>query len=153
MKRVVLTYGTFDLFHVGHLKLLTRLRSLGDELIVGVSTDEFNAEKGKKTVIPFHDRVAIIEGLRCVDKVIPERAWEQKKSDILKLNVTTFGMGHDWQGKFDELKEFCEVVYLPRTEGISSTQIKGALKTLNKDHIEEFKSALDAISAIVKQLE
>ena len=120
-KRVVLTYGTFDLFHVGHLNLLTRLRALGDKLVVAVSTDEFNKGKGKQTIIPYADRAAIVAGLKVVDEVIPEESWDQKVRDIQSHNVDVFGMGHDWTGKFDELEEFCEVVYLPRTEGISST--------------------------------
>ena len=123
-KKIILTYGTFDLFHVGHLRLLQRLKSLGDELIVGVSTDEFNALKGKKTIIPFDQRAEIINGIKCVDKVIPESTWAQKRSDIKELNASIFAMGHDWEGKFDELKDICQVVYLPRTNGISSTELK-----------------------------
>lgn len=125
--RIVLTYGTFDLFHVGHLRLLNRLRVLGDSLIVAVSTDEFNASKGKTSVISFEDRAEIVKSLRCVDMVIPETCWDQKASDIRQLGASIFGMGDDWVGKFDELKEYCEVIYLPRTEGISTTHIKEGL--------------------------
>ena len=114
MSRVVLTYGTFDMFHIGHLELLKRLKLLGDELIVAVSTDEFNEIKGKKTIIPYAQRANIVEAIRYVDRVIPEESWEQKVTDILKYNVDVFAMGHDWEGKFDELKEYCEVKYLPR---------------------------------------
>src|SRR5690606_3085285 len=101
--RTVLTYGTFDLFHIGHLRLLERLRALGDRLIVGVSTDDFNRVKGKKTVVPYTDRVAIVSALRCVDVVIPETSWDQKAQDIERYGVSIFGMGSDWEGHFDEL--------------------------------------------------
>ena len=125
--RTVLTYGTFDLFHIGHLRLLERLAQLGDRLIVGVSTDEFNAEKGKHSLIPFEDRAAIVAALGIVDQVIPEHGWNQKAQDIRELDVDVFGMGSDWRGKFDHLGDLCEVVYLDRTEGLSSTSIRGQL--------------------------
>lgn len=127
-KKIVITYGTFDMFHIGHLRLLQRLKKLGDKLIVAVSTDEFNAIKGKATVIPFADRVEIVQNIKCVDEVIAENDWEQKVSDIQKYNVSIFAMGNDWEGKFDYLKEWCEVVYLPRTEGISTSYLKQVLK-------------------------
>ncbi len=152
-ERVVLTYGTFDLFHVGHLNLLTRLAALGDRLVVGVSTDEFNQGKGKKTIIPYADRAAIVAGLKVVDLVVPEESWDQKVSDIKEHGVGVFGMGHDWTGKFDDLKEYCEVVYLPRTEGISSTDIKKILSVLDRTHIEDLKKALDLISSIVDRFD
>lgn len=124
----VLTYGTFDLFHIGHLRLLERAKALAGEdgkLIVAVSTDEFNwSAKQKKCAIPYEDRATIVAALRCVDQVISEECWEQKTSDVEKYNVDIFVMGNDWEGKFDFLKSQCEVVYLPRTEGISSTKIK-----------------------------
>ena len=126
MKRVI-TYGTFDLFHIGHLRLLKRAKGLGDYLIVGLSTDEFNATKGKKTVIPYKQRKEIIEGLGLVDKVIPEKSWEQKEEDIIFNEVNLFVMGDDWKGHFDDLSILCEVLYLPRTPGISSTEIKQKL--------------------------
>ncbi len=137
MAKTVITYGTFDLFHIGHLKLLQRIKNLGDKLIVGVSTDEFNTIKGKKTIIPYEQRAEIVANVKCVDLVIPENNWEQKIEDIKKYNVDIFTMGHDWEGKFDFLKEHCEVVYLPRTEGISSTQLKQTLKSfsVSKDEI------------------
>lgn len=124
--KTVITYGTYDLFHVGHLNLLKRAKELGDYLIVAVSTDEFNwNEKQKKCQIKDVDRMAIVEAIKYVDKVIPEDNWEQKKTDVEKYNVDVFVMGDDWKGKFDFLKEQgVEVVYLPRTEGISSTQLK-----------------------------
>jgi glycerol-3-phosphate cytidylyltransferase len=127
MRKVILTYGTFDLFHVGHLNLLRNLRQLGDYLIVGVSTDSFNAQKGKKTVIGFDDRMDIVRSLKCVDLTIPEHGWEQKAHDIARFGVSVFGMGSDWTGHFDELKALCDVVYLPRTEGISSSSLKECL--------------------------
>src|SRR5690606_18210496 len=107
MMKTILTYGTFDLFHVGHLHLLRRLRALGDRLVVGVSTDEFNVLKGKRTVIPYADRVEIVHALRCVDLVIPEACWEQKEDDIRAHQVSIFGMGSDWTGRFDDLKAHC----------------------------------------------
>lgn len=151
--RVVLTYGTFDLFHIGHLKLLNRLKALGDKLIVGVSTDEFNATKSKQTIIPFYDRLEIVKNIRCVDLAFPEHSWSQKLDDIQKHHVTIFGMGHDWEGEFDNLREHCEVVYIPRTPDISSTKVKKSLKILDRQHINELKHALDTVSAIVDRLE
>lgn len=126
-EKIVITYGTFDMFHIGHLRLLQRLKKLGDKLIVAVSTNEFNAIKGKTTVIPFTDRIEIVKNIKCVDEVIAENNWEQKVSDIQKYNVSIFAMGNDWEGKFDYLNEWCEVVYLPRTEGISTSCIKQIL--------------------------
>lgn len=126
--KTVITYGTYDLFHVGHLNLLKRAKELGDYLIVAVSSDEFNAGKGKKCKIKDTDRMAIVDAIKYVDKVIPETSWEQKIEDVQKYNVDVFVMGDDWKGKFDFLKEYCEVVYLPRTEGISTTQLKEELK-------------------------
>lgn len=152
MKKIVITYGTFDLFHIGHLRLLERLKSLGDYLIVGVSTDEFNELKGKKTVIKYEDRAEIVSSIKYVDKVIPEKSWEQKKLDIKNYNVDIFAIGDDWEGKFDFLKDDCNVVYLNRTEGISSTQLKSHLKLLDKQHIDDLKKSLDYMSAIVDRL-
>lgn len=123
MKRV-LTYGTFDLLHNGHINILRRAKDLGDYLVVAVSTDEFNAIKDKKAYFTYEERKAMIESVRYVDLVIPEQTWEQKVDDIKKYHIDTVVMGDDWKGKFDYLKEYCEVIYLPRTEGISTTQIK-----------------------------
>lgn len=124
----VLTYGTFDLFHIGHLRILKRAKALAGEdgkLIVAVSTDEFNWNaKQKKCAIPYEERAEIVAALRYVDQVIPEECWEQKTTDVEKYDIDIFVMGSDWEGKFDFLKSQCEVVYLPRTEGISSTKIK-----------------------------
>jgi glycerol-3-phosphate cytidylyltransferase len=153
MSRTVLTYGTFDLFHVGHLRLLSRARELGDRLIVGVSTDEFNAGKGKKTVVGFHDRIEILRSIRYVDSAFAESSWEQKVEDIEKYQVDTFVMGHDWEGKFDFLSDKCKVVYLPRTEDISSTSLKMVLWTLSESHIESLRKASDTIAGIVASLE
>ena len=125
MKRI-LTYGTFDLLHYGHVRLLERAKKLGDYLIVAVSTDEFNAIKGKKAYYSYEDRKKIVEALRCVDFVIPEENWEQKVEDIKKYNIDTVVMGADWadSDKFDYLKQYCKLVFLDRTEGISTTKIK-----------------------------
>ena len=127
MKRVI-TYGTFDLFHIGHLNLLKRAKALGDYLIVAVSSDEFNLQKGKVCKIKDTDRMQIVEAIKYVDQVIPETSWDQKIEDVKKYDVDVFVMGDDWKGKFDFLKDYGEVVYLPRTEGISSTQLKEELR-------------------------
>ena len=127
MKRVI-TYGTFDLLHYGHINLLRRAKECGDYLIVALSTDEFNwTEKQKKCYFSYEKRKQLLEAIRYVDLVIPENNWEQKISDVKEYHVDTFVMGDDWTGKFDFLKEFCEVVYLPRTPEISTTQIKNEL--------------------------
>lgn len=123
--RKVITYGTFDLLHYGHINLLKRAKELGDYLIVGLSTDEFNSNmKNKKTYFSYEVRKKLLESIRYVDLVIPEENWEQKKEDIKEFKVDTFVIGDDWKGKFDELKELCEVIYLPRTPEISTTKIK-----------------------------
>ena len=123
--RKVITYGTFDLLHAGHINLLRRAKELGDYLIVVVSTDEFNwNEKRKKCYFSYEERKKLVEAVRYVDLVIPEENWDQKISDVKEYHVDTFVMGDDWKGKFDFLKDYCEVVYLPRTEGISTTKIK-----------------------------
>lgn len=128
MKRVI-TYGTFDLLHYGHINLLQRARSLGDYLIVALSTDEFNwNEKQKRCYFSYEKRKQLVESIRYVDLVIPEESWEQKISDIDLYKIDTFVMGDDWKGKFDFLKNNCEVVYLKRTPEISTTQIKKDLE-------------------------
>ena len=127
MKRVI-TYGTFDLLHYGLINLLRRAKALGDYLVVVVSTDEFNwNEKQKKCYFTYEERKAMLEAIRYVDLVIPEENWEQKITDVQKYEIDTFVMGNDWEGKFDFLKDYCEVVYLPRTPEISTTQIKKEL--------------------------
>ena len=125
MKRI-LTYGTFDLLHYGHIRLLKRAKELGDYLIVAVSTDEFNDIKGKKAYHDYETRKKMLEAIRYVDLVIPEENWEQKLNDVKEYKVDVVVMGSDWAGsnKFDYLKDYCEVVYLDRTEGISTTKIK-----------------------------
>lgn len=123
MKKVI-TYGTFDLLHTGHINILRRAKELGDYLIVAISTDEFNDIKGKEAYYSYEQRKAIIEAVRYVDMVIPENNWEQKVEDVKEHNVDIFVMGDDWRGKFDFLKDYCEVIYLPRTTGISTTKIK-----------------------------
>ena len=130
MKKVI-TYGTFDLLHYGHINLLRRAKSLGDYLIVALSTDEFNEnEKKKKSYFTYEQRKQLLEAIRYVDLVIPEEDWEQKISDIKEFRIDTFVLGNDWEGKFDYLKEYCEVVYLPRTPEVSTTQIKTNIKDM-----------------------
>ncbi|UQS85572.1 glycerol-3-phosphate cytidylyltransferase [Apilactobacillus apisilvae] len=137
MKKVI-TYGTFDLLHKGHVRLLKRAKALGDDLTVCVSTDEFNAEKGKKAYTSYEDRKYVLESIRYVDHVIPEKGWDQKIKDVQDNNIDIFVMGDDWEGQFDFLKDYCDVVYLPRTEGISTTKIKHDLG-LNDDKKWETK--------------
>lgn len=124
-----ITYGTFDLFHVGHVRLLSRISQMAENVIVGLSTDEFNEVKGKKSVIPFHDRMEIIQSLKFVNLVIPEENWVQKESDIRNMGVDLFVMGDDWERKFDNLRSICDVLYLPRTELISTTIIRESVRT------------------------
>ncbi|CCY27765.1 MAG: glycerol-3-phosphate cytidylyltransferase [Acholeplasma sp.] len=128
MKRI-LTYGTFDLLHYGHIRLLQRAKALGDYLIVAVSTDEFNALKGKKSYHNYETRKKMLEAIRYVDLVIPEDNWEQKIDDVKTYHVDVVVMGSDWAGsdRFEYLNDYCEVVYLDRTEGISTTKIKQEL--------------------------
>lgn len=127
MKNVI-TYGTYDLLHYGHINILRRAKSLGDYLIVGLSTDEFNRKKDKTSFFTYDKRKMMLESIKYVDEIIPEESWEQKINDIKKYNIDIFVMGDDWKGKFDYLSDFCEVIYLSRTEGISSTYIKSKLK-------------------------
>lgn len=126
MKKVI-TYGTFDLLHQGHINILKRAKALGDYLIVGISTDEFNELKKKDSFHSFETRKYILEAIKYVDEVIAEETWDQKVADIRNNNIDVFVMGDDWEGKFDDLKAYCEVVYLPRTPHISTTQIKEEL--------------------------
>jgi glycerol-3-phosphate cytidylyltransferase len=147
-KKTILTYGTFDMFHIGHLRLLERLSLLGDELIVAVSTDEFNEIKGKKTIIPYQQRADIVEAIKYVDKVIPENDWEQKVDDIIKYDVDIFSMGHDWEGKFDALEEYCEVLYLKRTDGISSTDLKEKLENISDTNVQEIVNVLEILQKL-----
>lgn len=139
MKRVI-TYGTYDLLHFGHVHLLRRAKELGDYLIVALSDDIFNEkEKGKKTYFSYEERKQLLECLRFVDLVIPETTWKQKRSDIKLLQVNTFVMGDDWKGKFDFLSDICEVVYLPRTPMVSTSKIKYDLANEGYGKIVEIK--------------
>ena len=135
MKKII-TYGTFDLLHYGHVRLLKRAKELGDYLIVGLSTDEFNEfKKHKQAYNDYAERKYILEAIRYVDEVIPEQDWDQKVKDVQKYDIDTFVMGDDWKGQFDFLKPYCDVVYLPRTPGISTTKIKEDLKKAKKGSI------------------
>lgn len=128
MTSTAITYGTYDLFHMGHVHLFRRIKERWGRLIVAVSTDEFNALKGKQSVVPFADRIEVVRACRYVDLAIPETCWEQKPDDIRLHQVDAFVMGDDWLGKFDELKTLCDVVYLPRTQGVSSSHLKGHIR-------------------------
>lgn len=123
-ERRVLTYGTFDLFHYGHVRLLRRLSEMGDRLIVGLSTDAFNQIKGKTAVMTYEQRREVLEACRHVDLVIPENDWAQKRRDIVTYGITLFAMGDDWTGQFDDLRDLTEVRYLPRTPDVSTTDVK-----------------------------
>ncbi len=127
--KTVITYGTFDIFHIGHLRILERARALGDRLIVGCSPDEFNMKKGKTSVFTYGARRDILEACRYVDLVFPEDTWEQKRDDIIKYGADVFVMGDDWYGKFDDLSDLVEVAYLSRTKDISTTEIREMIKT------------------------
>ncbi|MCI8405860.1 MAG: glycerol-3-phosphate cytidylyltransferase [Oscillospiraceae bacterium] len=128
MKKVI-TYGTFDLLHYGHINLLRRAKELGDYLIVALSTDEFNRGKGKECYFSYDQRRLLLEAIRYVDLVIPETCWEQKISDVKEFRVDVFCMGDDWRGRFDFLREYCQVVYFDRTPEISTSKIKDDLET------------------------
>lgn len=127
--RRILTYGTFDLLHNGHIRLLKRAKKEGDYLIVALSTDEFNKVKGKKSYYDYDKRKEMLEAVRYVDLVIPENTWEQKSNDVIKYEVDEVVMGSDWKDsdRFEYLKEYCDVIYLDRTEGISTTKVKDDL--------------------------
>lgn len=150
--KTVITYGTFDLFHVGHIRLLKRLKSLGDKLVVGISSDEFNDMKGKKSFFSYEERAEILLACKYVDDVFPEYNWEQKRTDVKKYNADIFAMGDDWEGKFDDLKDLCEVVYLPRTEDISTTKIKKTLSSLKRSDLEKIETSLHDVIEIVKTM-
>lgn len=126
--RKVITYGTFDLLHYGHINLLRRAREQGDYLVVALSTDDFNALKNKKAYYSYEKRKLLLESIRYVDEVIPESTWEQKRDDVKRLGIDVFVMGDDWAGKFDFLSDLCEVVYFPRTPEISTTQVKSDIR-------------------------
>jgi len=123
----ILTYGTFDTFHWGHMSLLQRAREMGDWLGVGLSTDEFNAQKGKKSVFTYEQRMQILRGVKYVDFIFPEKSWAQKRDDIMKYHADIFVIGDDWRGKFDDLSDLCRVIYLPRSPDICSSMIKNMI--------------------------
>ena len=124
----IITYGTFDIFHYGHLEILRRAKEFGDYLIVGVSSDDFNRKKNKHCFYTDKHRMEIVNSIKYVDMVIPELNWEQKENDIIKNNVNILVMGNDWKGKFDHLNNICDVKYLSRTKGVSTTRIKKNIK-------------------------
>lgn len=128
----VITYGTFDIIHTGHINLLKRAKEYGDYLIAAISSDEFNEMKNKEAYYSFEQRKVILEAVRYVDEVIPEDTWEQKAEDIKKYDIDILVMGDDWKGEFDYLQEYCKVIYLPRTVGISTTKIKSDLNRLKR---------------------
>jgi glycerol-3-phosphate cytidylyltransferase len=130
--KTILTYGTFDLLHYGHIEILRRSKELGDRLVVGISSDEFNKVKGKECKISYEKRKEFLEAVGYVDLVIPETGWNQKIDDIKNNEIDIFVMGDDWTGKFDFLKKYCEVVYLPRTMDISTTKLKASFNHKNK---------------------
>jgi glycerol-3-phosphate cytidylyltransferase len=152
MNKTIITYGTFDLFHVGHVNLLKRLKGLGDKLVVGLSTDDFNLKKGKSVVFPYDHRKKILESCRFVDRVFAENCWEQKRDDIIREKVDIFAIGDDWSGKFDELSEICEVVYLPRTPNVSTTEVKDVLKSLKSEDIQQIKNVTEHLRTLVEKL-
>lgn len=127
--RNILTYGTFDLLHYGHISLLKRAKALGGRLYVGLSTDEFNKKKGKSSFFDYERRRQFLAEIRSVDVIFSENSWEQKAEDIQKYRIDMFVMGSDWQGKFDNLKPYCKVVYLERTKNVSSTLLKQSAVT------------------------
>jgi len=153
MSKTIITYGTFDMFHIGHLNLLRRLKLMADKVIVGVSTDEFNAIKGKNCLIPFEQRADIVGAIDCVDLVVPEVAWEQKIDDIQKYNVDIFAIGDDWEAEFDFLKDYCEVIYLTRTQNVSTTGLKRSLKQFFSVPQHEIIKAFEVLEILRKDLE
>jgi glycerol-3-phosphate cytidylyltransferase len=150
--RRALTYGTFDLFHGGHLRLFRRIKDLADELYVGVSTDGFNEIKGKRSITNFEERSAIVGALRCVNHVFEEFAWEQKEQDIVEYQADLLVMGADWKGKFDDLAPICDVVYLPRTQGVSSTNVKRKLLWLGAQNLAALQDALTLFGDLAQSL-
>ncbi len=151
--QVIITYGTFDMFHIGHLKLLQRLKAMSEKLVVAVSTDEFNNLKGKSTLIPYAQRSEIVQNISCVDIVIPEENWEQKIDDIQKYNIDHFAIGEDWKGEFDFLNEHCNVVYLPRTSDISTTQLKKSLTNFLSTPKDEIINAIKILETLKNDFE
>lgn len=150
--KTVVTYGTFDLFHVGHVRLLKRLKSLGDRLVVGLSSDEFNLVKGKKTIIPYADRREVLLSCRYVDEVFEENTWEQKRQDLLREQAAIFAIGDDWAGKFDDLQDIVEVFYLPRTKDISTTELKTVIHQINEEKLREIRNVASHLNGLINKL-
>ena len=150
--KTVVTYGTFDLFHVGHVRLLKRLKSLGDKLVVGLSTDEFNLVKGKKTIIPYADRREVLLACQYVDDVFKEHNWEQKREDLIREQATIFAMGDDWAGKFDDLQDIVKVLYLPRTQDISTTELKTVINQIHDEKLREIRNVASHLNALIEKL-
>lgn len=150
--KTLLTYGTFDMFHVGHVRLIQRMAELGERVIVGVSTDEFNLKKGKRAIFSYPYRAEIIASLKGVDHVIPEETWEQKVEDIKRHDVDLLVMGEDWEGEFDYLTEYCEVRYLPRTRNVSTSSIKTAIDRLSSLGNEDLVSAIEILEFLNRDL-
>lgn len=148
----IITYGTFDLFHVGHLRLFRRLKYLGDRVVVGCSTDQFNEKKGKTTIMPYEHRAEILNSITFVDLVIPESCWEQKRSDIGEYGVDIFAIGDDWAGTFDELEDICQVVYMPRTTDISTTEVKHMVQSIHQDQVGELKAAVSHLTEVIERI-
>ena len=150
--KTVVTYGTFDLFHIGHIRLLKRLHALGDRLVVGLSTDEFNQVKGKQVIIPYEDRKEVLLACRYVDDVFPETQWEQKRDDLIREKASIFAIGDDWAGKFDELEDIVSVLYLPRTKDISTTELKTVLREINDEKLHEVRNVTTHLLELVREL-
>ena len=150
--KTVITYGTFDLFHVGHVRLLSRLNQLGDRLVIGLSTDEFNKVKGKNVVIPYEERREVLLACRYVDHVFPEENWEQKRQDIIREKADIFAIGDDWIGKFDDLKDIVNVLYLPRTQNISTTDIKAVMSQIEENNKLEIKNVCSHLNELIRNL-
>lgn len=154
--KTVITYGTFDLFHIGHVRLLKRLKDLGDRLVVGCSTDEFNEVKSKKAIYSYDARAEILNACIHVDEVFPESGWGQKVDDIRRFGADILAMGDDWTGKFDDLAEEtgCIVTYLPRTPDISTTDVKAVVRGLQAERVHQIQQSLshvqDQIAALLK---
>lgn len=150
--KTVVTYGTFDLFHIGHIRLLKRLKALGDRLVVGLSSDEFNEVKGKKVIIPYEDRREVLMACRYVDDVFPETNWEQKRDDLVREKADIFAIGDDWAGKFDDLQDIVSVLYLPRTQDISTTELKTVLREINDEKLQEVRHVTSHLQDLVNKL-
>ncbi|RXE46001.1 adenylyltransferase/cytidyltransferase family protein [Chromohalobacter israelensis] len=152
MTKKIITYGTFDLLHVGHVRLLKRAKLLGDHLTVGLSTDEFNSLKGKSSIYSYAEREEILSSLSMVDEVIPEESWEQKINDIKNLGISIFAMGDDWNGTFDHLAKHTELVYIPRTENISTSEVRTVVSKLEEEKIKNLKHTIAKASKILEKL-